>query len=102
MPVFMKITPSTAKGKKYTAVFSHKVDGKMKKIKTTHFGSAGASDYLQHKDKDRRERYRERHKKDLKTGDYKRAGFLSYYLLWGDSSSLQKNISMYKKRFNLK
>lgn len=102
MPVFMKITPSTAKGKKYTAVFSHKVDGKMKKIKTTHFGSAGASDYLQNKDKDRRERYRVRHSKDLKTGDYKRAGFLSYYLLWGDTTSLQKNISMYKKRFNLK
>ena len=98
----MKITPSTAKGKKYTAVFSNKVDGKIKKIKTTHFGSAGASDYLLNKDKDRRERYRQRHKKDLKTGDYKRAGFLSYYLLWGDTTSLQKNISMYKKRFNLK
>ena len=102
MPVYMKITPSTAKGKKYTAVFSHKVDGKIKKIKTTHFGSAGASDYLQHKDKERRERYRQRHKKDLKTNDYMRAGYLAYFLLWGDTTSLQKNISIYKKRFNLK
>jgi hypothetical protein len=58
-------------------------------------------DYTITKDKEQRDRYRERHKKDLKTGDPSRAGYLSYYLLWGDSTSLQMNIEAYKKKFNL-
>jgi len=28
-------------------------------------------------------------------------GYLSWYLLWGDSTSLQQNIKDYKKKFNL-
>ena len=39
--------------------------------------------------------------KDLKTGDYKRAGYLSYYILWGDSTSRKINIDSYKRRFKL-
>ena len=70
--------------------------------KTTYFGQAGAPDYLKTGDKKRRERYRSRHRKDLKTNDPTRAGFLSYYLLWGASTSLRENITNYKKRFNLK
>tara|TARA_Y100001937_G_scaffold28944_2_gene41804 strand:- start:2489 stop:2779 length:291 start_codon:yes stop_codon:yes gene_type:complete len=92
------IKPSTVKNKKYTAIF---YDGD-KKIKTTQFGDSRYEDYTQHKDKTRRDRYRTRHKKDLETGDYMKAGFLSYYILWGDSSNIKTNISKYKKRFNLK
>jgi len=92
------IKPSTNKNKKYTAIF---YDGD-KKIKTSSFGDSRYSDYTQHKDKKRRDRYRTRHKKDLETGDYMKPGFLSYYILWGDSTSLKTNISKYKKRFNLK
>lgn len=92
------IKPSTAKNKKYTAIF---YDGD-KKIKTTQFGDSRYTDYIQSKDKKRRDRYRTRHKKDLETGDYMKPGFLSYYILWGDSTSLKTNISKYKKRFNLK
>jgi len=73
-----------------------------KKVKTTHFGQRGATDYLLSKDKERRSRYRQRHQKDLKTKDPKRAGYLSYYLLWGDSTSLKTNIANYKKKFNFK
>ena len=91
------ISKSTVKGKKYTAIFYDKD----KKIKTTHFGATGYSDYTLSKDKEQRDRYRNRHKKDLKTRDYKRAGFLSYYILWGDSTSIKENIKSYKKRFNL-
>ena len=69
--------------------------------KTVHFGAAGMDDYTKTKDKEQRERYRTRHKKDLETGDPSKAGFLSYYLLWGDSTSLQTNLAAYKKRFNL-
>ena len=91
------ITKSTVKGKKYTAIFYDKD----KKIKTTHFGQAGADDYTLSRDKEQRTRYRNRHEKDLKTGDYKRAGFLSYYILWGNSTSIKQNIKSYKSRFNL-
>ena len=96
--VSVVIKKSTKPGKKYMAVFT-KDNGRKK---TTHFGSAGMSDYTIHKDKERRKRYRDRHRKDLKTGDYTRAGYLSWYLLWGPSTSLRTNISSYKKRFNLK
>jgi hypothetical protein len=91
------ITKSTIKGKKYTAIFYDKD----KKIKTTHFGQYGADDYTLSKDKEQRTRYRNRHEKDLKTRDYKRAGFLSYYILWGESTSIKQNIKSYKSRFNL-
>ena len=65
------------------------------------FGASGMDDYLQKGDKDQRKRYRERHKKDLLTKDPTRAGYLSYYLLWGESQSLQKNLAGYKQRFGL-
>lgn len=94
----LTITPSDSKTKKYKAVFTYD-DGK---TKTTQFGAKGYSDYLIHKDKERRKRYRDRHKKDLKTGDSTRAGYLSFYILWGDSTSLQTNIKSYKKKFNYK
>jgi len=93
----VKITKSYKKEKKLKAVFTYP-DGK---TKTTHFGQSGADDYTLTKDKDARERYRKRHKKDLKTNDFTRAGYLSYYVLWGDSSNLKTAIKDYKKRFKL-
>ncbi len=69
--------------------------------KTTHFGQRSADDYTLTKDKEQRARYRQRHKKDLETKDPTRAGFLSYYILWGDSTSRRENIASYKRRFNL-
>lgn len=67
----------------------------------TDFGDATMKDYTQHGDAARRASYRARHRKDLETGDPRRAGYLSYYLLWGDSISLATNIRSYKKRFNM-
>ena len=94
----VNITDSTNPKKKLMAVF-YNDDGK--KIKTTHFGQAGADDYTITNDKDQRTRYRIRHKKDLDTNDYTKAGYLSYYILWGSSTSLNENIKKYKKKFNL-
>jgi len=94
----MIIKKSDKSGKKYMAVFE-KDNGRSK---TTHFGQAGAPDYTLTGDKERRRLYRQRHQKDLKTNDPTRAGYLSYYILWGNSTSIQKNIRDYKKRFNLK
>ncbi len=93
----LKISKSDKPEKKYVAVFE-KDNGKTKK---TYFGQAGADDYLKTGDKERRRLYRERHQKDLSTNDPTRAGFLSYYILWGDSTSLNENIKNYKKKFNL-
>ena len=90
----MVIKKSSKPNKKYMAIFTGKTN------KTTHFGSKGMDDYTITKDKEQRSRYRIRHKKDLKTRDPTRAGFLSYYILWGESTSIKENIKNYKKRFN--
>jgi hypothetical protein len=95
----MIVKKSDKPKKKYMAIFTDSSSGRQK---TQHFGAAGMTDYLISKDKDRRARYRSRHKKDLKSRDPTRAGFLSYYLTWGESTSLRTNVSAYKKRFGFK
>jgi hypothetical protein len=92
----LSIAHSEKAGKKLKAVFE--VNGRQR---TTHFGAAGMDDYTKTKDKEQRARYRTRHKKDLETGDPTRAGFLSYYILWGDSTDIHTNISSYRRRFGL-
>ena len=91
----LQITTSDNINKKYKAVFT-KPDGK---TKTIHFGAKGYEDYTQHHDKDRRTLYRQRHEKDLK-GDPMRAGYLSYYILWGNSIYLDTNIRSFKMKYN--
>ena len=78
---------------KWTAIFD---DGKR-----TSFGHADYQDYTQHHNLERRRLYRQRHAKDLKTGDYKKPGYLSYYILWGDSTSLNANLNSFKRKFKL-
>jgi len=94
----MVVKKSDKAGKKYVAIFT-KENGRTKR---TYFGASGMDDYTKTKDKEQRKRYRQRHKKDLTTGDPTRAGYLSYYILWGESSSVRENISTYKKRFGFK
>ena len=93
MVKLLKVVPSTNFTKKYDAHFS---DGTK-----TSFGASGYEDYTQHHDPERRRLYRLRHKKDLETDDATKPGFLSFYLLWGDSTSLRTNIAAYKRRFNM-
>lgn len=92
----LKIVKSSRNDKKLMAVFT---DGVSQRV--THFGAHGMSDFTIHHDVKRRNSYRSRHAKDLDTGDPTRAGFLSWYILWGDSISLQKNIAAYRKKFGL-
>lgn len=92
----VKIGKSSKAGKKMMAMFMNK---KTKRLKTTHFGAAGMDDYTITKDKEQRARYRTRHAKDLKSGDPTKAGYLSYYILWGNSTSKKANISAYRNRF---
>lgn len=97
MTRLLTIDHSTRADKKYMATFQRD-DGKFKVV---HFGDKSAQDYTQHKDMKRRAAYRARHKKDLGTRDPTRAGYLSYFLLWGDSTNLADNIRSYRNRFGL-
>ena len=95
--VSVKITKSTIKGKKYTAIF---YDNDNKKIKTTQFGSAGMSDYTIHRDDQRKQRYLDRHRANENWYDYMSAGALSRWILW-NKRTLQESIKDYKRKFNL-
>lgn len=66
----------------------------------TDFGARGYSDYTLHKDQERRRRYRIRHAKDH-INDPLTAGALSWHLLWGPSSDLQRNIKSFRTRFRV-
>ena len=93
----LSVGPSTKADKKLMAKFETDAG----RTKTVHFGAKGMDDYTKTHDKEQRTRYRTRHAKDLTTRDPTKAGFLSYYILWGDSTNLQQNISSYKSRFHL-
>lgn len=97
MTKLLRIIASPKQDKKWAAEF----ETNSGRTKTTHFGSYGESDYTQHHDKERRERYRQRHRKDLETNDPTRAGYLSWHLLWGDSTSFAQNLAEYRRRFGL-
>ena len=57
------------------------------------------SDFTKHKDVERRERYISRHRKDLRTKDPVRAGYLSMYILW-NKKTYKASLADYKKRLN--
>jgi len=93
----VSITKSDRAGKKLKAVF-READGSQR---TTHFGAEGYSDYIQHKNKERRSSYLARHKKNEKWSSPTTAGSLSKHILWGASTSRQANIQAFKRKFNL-
>ena len=93
----ISITKSNKAGKKMMAKFKNKETGRES---TTHFGASGYDDYTIKKDKEQRARYRQRHRGD-NLNNPRSAGALSYYVLWGDSTSKRENIASYKRRFNL-
>jgi len=103
-PYSVEISRSSNPEKKLMAIFSDKEGNK---IKTTHFGQRGASDYTKHGDKERMQRYLERHgggtttstKEDWK--DPTTAGSLSRWVLW-NKPSLSGSFADYKRRFGLK
>ncbi len=96
--MFVSITPSKIKGKKYTAIF---YDDNKKKVKTTHFGAAGMSDFTIHKDTERKQRYLDRHKARENWNKYMSAGSLSRWILW-NKPSFSGSYADYRRKFNLK
>lgn len=95
MPLTITRTPN--KPKAFKAVFT---DDK-NKTKTIRFGTE--SNYVLNKSKTKRDRenYIKRHAVRENFNNPMTAGSLSRYILWGESRSLNKNISAFKKKFNL-
>jgi hypothetical protein len=93
MVKLIRLVEAKNPAKKWRAEFS---DGSH-----TEFGSAGMDDYTITKDKEQRDRYRSRHAKDLLTEDPTRAGFLSMFILWGDSTDIGRNLATFKRKFKL-
>ena len=86
------ITKSKKSDKKYDAL----VNG----TKTVSFGQKGDSDFTKHKDKDRKEAYIARHKKneDWTNSGVKTAGFYSKHVLW-NKPTLKESIDDINKIF---
>jgi len=91
----LNIKRSTKKDKKLMATFE--TNGRKKVI---HFGAKGMSDYTKHHDRARRQRYIARHRKDLRTNNPIRAGYLSMFILW-NKPNLSSSIRNYRKRLNV-
>ena len=89
----MKVYESDKAGKRFVAVFN---DGDY-----TYFGLDTGMTYIDHGDKIMRKNYLARHRPNEDWNEYKSAGALSRWILWGDSTDIHKNIASYRKRFNL-
>ena len=87
------ITKSKSSSKK-------KYDALVNGSKTVSFGQKGASDFTKHNDKDRKERYIDRHKarEDWTKSGVKTAGFYSKHVLW-NKPTLKESIDDINKRF---
>jgi hypothetical protein len=88
---------SDRKGKKYKAVFL-KDNGR---TKTIHFGNLSYQDYTQHHSKQRRESYLKRHEARENWDVPDTAGSLSAHILWGPSTNIDTNVSLFRKKFNV-
>ena len=92
----VSVKKSDRDGKKYVAEFL--LDNG--RTKHTHFGATGYVDYTHGATDEQRDHYLTRHKKE-DWNNPTTAGALSRWLLWGNSHSLQTNITAFKRRFHL-
>ncbi len=94
--------------KKYFPYKSDKPDKKYYIItndnKKVYFGAAGMSDFLQHKNEDRKNLYINRHKKN-ESKFWNKSGidtpsFWAYFLLW-NKPTINESYEYIKKKFNI-
>ena len=97
----ISVTESDKPDKKMMAKFEQDSG----RTKTIHFGAIKngkkMDDYTITHDKEQRARYIARHDKNEDWSNPMTAGALSRFILWGDSTSRAKNISSYRRKFNL-
>lgn len=96
----LQISNSTAKNKRFKAVFT---DKNFKK--TINFGlkNPKSGTFIDHKDKIKRKNYIARHQVREKQfyNSPLHASTLSRFILWGDSSNLEESIKLFKRKFKL-
>ena len=93
----IKIEPSSLKTKRFKITLDDST--------TYNFGLKGGSTYLDHQNKTKRENYRKRHstnplEKHLIDNYIPSPALFSYYILWGDSTDINKNINYLNKKLN--
>ena len=96
-PYAVKVSKSPKEGKKLVAVFALK-NGR---TKTIHFGAEGYSDFTQHKDEARKQRYIARHQARENWATPMTAGSLSRWILWNKPSH-RESVKDFKRRFKLR
>ena len=92
----LEFTESTRPKKRFMMTIL-KNDGR---TKTIHFGDSNGSTYIDHKDKNKRKNYLARHVVN-EDWDEINAGSASAFILWGPSTSLNKNLENYLRRFKI-
>jgi hypothetical protein len=93
----LKVEPATDGKHKLQALFL--LDNG--KTHTTKFGSKGSYSRIDGADEDIRRKYLARHKADISNTSPITRGNLSYYITWGPSTDIHRNISDFKRRFGV-
>ena len=96
-PIKVIIKKSNKEGKKLMAIFT--MDNG--RTRTTHFGASGMDDYTKTRDKEQKQRYLERHRRNENWNNPLSAGALSRWILW-NKETRGASINDFKRRFNLK
>jgi hypothetical protein len=88
---FISLRKSSRQNKKYVIRFDPNL--------TIHFGSKNSSTFLDHHDEKLRENYLKRHVNE----DWSRvnAGSLSRWILWGPTTDLETNLTLFLERFGI-
>ena len=96
-PIKVIIKKSNKEGKKLMAIFT--MDNG--RTRTTHFGASGMDDYTKTRDKEQKQRYLKRHRRNENWNNPLSAGALSRWILW-NKETRGASINDFKRRFNLK
>ena len=90
----LSVTNSSKPEKKLDAKFETDTG----RTKVVSYGQKGADDFTKTHDKEQRARYLNRHSANENWNKKDSPGALSRWILWGESTSLLKNIQNYKAK----
>ncbi len=65
------------------------------------FGVQGSKSYIDGATREVRDAYRARHARDIANPSPITRGNLSYWITWGDSQDIKRNIADYRRRFKV-